>query len=99
MTARTLRTHTHHPSRAFPKAIRLLILLSCAALLLPSLRASAQVNGVGQRPYLGWSTFSEQTINSSFLTQANVQAIFNANWGSYHDTSTPVLSGASCRSC
>jgi alpha-galactosidase len=74
MTARTLRPHTHHPSRALPKAIRLLILLSCTALLLPSLRASAQVNGVGQRPYLGWSTFSEQTINSSFLTQANVQA-------------------------
>ena len=36
--------------------------------------ASAQVNGTGQRPYLGWSTFSEQTINSGFLTQANVAA-------------------------
>ena len=36
--------------------------------------ARAQVNGVGQRPNLGWSTFSEQTINSSFLTQANVAA-------------------------
>jgi alpha-galactosidase len=34
----------------------------------------AQVNGVGERPYLGWSTFSEQTINSGFLTQANVAA-------------------------
>ncbi|MGA8594008.1 MAG: CBM35 domain-containing protein [Bryobacteraceae bacterium] len=32
----------------------------------------AQVNGVGDRAYFGWSTFSEQTINSSFLTQANV---------------------------
>jgi alpha-galactosidase len=37
-------------------------------------KADAQVNGVGQQPYLGWSTFSEQTINNSFLTQANVQA-------------------------
>jgi alpha-galactosidase len=36
--------------------------------------AGAQVNGVGAKPYLGWSTFSEQTINGSFLTQANVQA-------------------------
>src|SRR6202007_3198711 len=36
--------------------------------------AQAQVNGVGQKPYLGWSTFSEQTINGSFLTQANIQA-------------------------
>ncbi|WP_184222511.1 chitobiase/beta-hexosaminidase C-terminal domain-containing protein [Granulicella aggregans] len=35
---------------------------------------NAQVNGVGQQPYLGWSSFSEQTINSAFLTQANIQA-------------------------
>src|SRR5580692_5654542 len=34
--------------------------------------AFAQVNGVGSRPYRGWSTFSEQTINSGFLTQANI---------------------------
>src|SRR5580698_1233153 len=34
----------------------------------------AQVNDVGQKPYLGWSSFSEQTINGSFLTQANIQA-------------------------
>jgi len=36
--------------------------------------AFPQVNDVGQRPYLGWSTFSEQTINSGFLTQANISA-------------------------
>ena len=36
--------------------------------------AAAQVNNEGQRPYLGWSTFSEQTINSGFLTQANIAA-------------------------
>jgi hypothetical protein len=34
----------------------------------------AQVNGAGERPYLGWSTFSEQTITPGFLTQANVAA-------------------------
>ncbi|HEY9136818.1 MAG TPA: TIM-barrel domain-containing protein, partial [Terriglobus sp.] len=39
--------------------------------LLPVL-AGAQVNGAGQKPYLGWSSFSEQTINGSFLTQANM---------------------------
>lgn len=33
----------------------------------------AQVNHVGQRPYLGWSTFSEQTLSSGFLTQASMQ--------------------------
>ncbi|MDQ0010397.1 hypothetical protein J2T07_002587 [Luteibacter jiangsuensis] len=36
--------------------------------------ASAQVNGVGQRPYLGWSSFSQQTIDPAFLTQANMVA-------------------------
>jgi alpha-galactosidase len=43
-----------------------------ALLLLSAAPAFAQINGVGQRPYLGWSSFSEQTINSSFLTQANI---------------------------
>jgi len=32
------------------------------------------MNGEGERTYLGWSTFSEQTINSGFLTQANTRA-------------------------
>jgi hypothetical protein len=36
--------------------------------------ADAQVNGVGDRPYLGWSTYSQQTLNNSFLTQANISA-------------------------
>src|SRR6202047_5677786 len=34
--------------------------------------ASAQVNNAGQKPYLGWSSFSQQTIQSNFLTQANM---------------------------
>jgi hypothetical protein len=34
----------------------------------------AQGSSVAQQAYFGWSTFSEQTINSSFLTQANVAA-------------------------
>lgn len=45
-----------------------------ATLLLLIVPAFAQVNGVGQRPYLGWSSFSEQTINGSFLNQANIEA-------------------------
>src|SRR5258708_18217585 len=62
-----------HESFASSFALRplLLILLICS---LPcAWKARAQVNGVGQRPYLCWSTFSEQTINGSFLTQANMQ--------------------------
>jgi hypothetical protein len=34
--------------------------------------SNAQVNGVGQRPYLGWSSFSQQTLEPGFLTQANM---------------------------
>jgi hypothetical protein len=42
-------------------------LLACAA------DAYAQVNGVALKPYLGWSSFSEQTVNPGFLTQANMR--------------------------
>src|SRR2546430_16974689 len=34
--------------------------------------ASAKVNNAGQEPYLGWSSFSQQTIQGDFLTQANM---------------------------
>src|SRR5580698_915617 len=44
------------------------------AFVIGAAAAHAQANSVGQKPYLGWSTFSEQTINGSFLTQANIQA-------------------------
>jgi hypothetical protein len=55
--------------------MRTFLAIATAGLLLSSVAApiAAQVNGVGYKPYLGWSTFSEQTINGSFLTQANVQ--------------------------
>jgi alpha-galactosidase len=56
------------------RKLSLPLLLAVGGLVVSSLSLPAQVNGVGQRPYLGWSTFSEQTINGSFLTQANVQA-------------------------
>jgi alpha-galactosidase len=45
------------------------ILVACLA---PA--AMAQDGPVGRRPYLGWSSFSEQTIASNFLTQANMAA-------------------------
>ena len=56
--------------------MRTFLSVATASLLLSSLPApaTAQVNGAGQKPYLGWSTFSEQTINGNFLTQANIQA-------------------------
>ena len=45
--------------------------VACGLLSLAA-SASAQVNGVGQKPYLGWSSFSQQTLDSAFLTQANM---------------------------
>jgi alpha-galactosidase len=48
-------------------------LVACCSLMAP-LQSAAQVNGVGQPPYLGWSSFSEQTLNANFLTQANITA-------------------------
>ena len=50
---------------------RLLMLVTAAWL---PCAAAAQVNGVGAKPYLGWSSWGQQTIDSSFLTQANIQA-------------------------
>ena len=36
--------------------------------------AFAQDSSLGHLPYFGWSSFSEQTLNSGFLTQANIAA-------------------------
>ncbi len=36
--------------------------------------ANAQVNGAGQVPYLGWTSWDQQTMQNGFLTQANIQA-------------------------
>ena len=48
--------------------------ITLAAVLAYCLPAAAQVNGVGDRPFAGWSSFSEQTLSGSFLTQANMMA-------------------------
>jgi hypothetical protein len=47
-----------------------------AAALLPQTFAHAQVNNVGEKPYLGWSTFSEQTIvpSSTVMNEQNILA-------------------------
>src|ERR1700739_2788311 len=56
-------------ARTFGIAISL-----AASWLAYSLPAAAQVNGVGNQPFAGWSSFSEQTLSGSFLTQANMTA-------------------------
>lgn len=57
------------PVRHVPSLRRLA--LACGLFALAN-SAAAQVNGVAQRPYLGWSSFSQQTIDPTFLTQANM---------------------------
>src|SRR5882724_10004235 len=47
---------------------------AAAAVLACSLPAAAQVSGVADHPYLGWSSFSQQTLAGNFLTQANMMA-------------------------
>ncbi|WP_051978311.1 alpha-galactosidase D [Edaphobacter aggregans] len=53
-----------------PSYLSLLTVITGVVAFLPC--ASAQVNNSGQKPYLGWSSFSQQTIDGSFLTQANM---------------------------
>lgn len=51
------------------------IFLSLAAFIVGGgCHAVAQSSGVADRPHHGWSSFSEQTVSSNFLTQANIQA-------------------------
>ena len=57
------------PVRHVPTLSRLALACGLAAV---ASTATAQVNGVAQRPYLGWSSFSQQTIDPAFLTQANM---------------------------
>lgn len=56
--------------RLFRPTLPALILMSLGSALL----ACAQVNGAGQAPYLGWTSWDQQTMQKGFLTQANIQA-------------------------
>src|SRR5256714_8256011 len=53
-----------------PMYLSFLIVITVVVAFSPC--ASAQVNNAGQEPYLGWSSFSQQTIQGDFLTQANM---------------------------
>lgn len=48
--------------------------LVVASLFFGCLASNAQTPGIAEKPYLGWSSFSQQTISSNFLTQANITA-------------------------
>jgi len=51
-----------------------LMAVAMLTLWFTSVNAVAQVNGVGERPYLGWSTYSEQTIvaSSTVMNEQNI---------------------------
>jgi alpha-galactosidase len=54
---------------------RFLSAVSLSALLFGcTLSGGAQTPGIAERPYQGWTSFSQQTISSNFLTQANISA-------------------------
>jgi hypothetical protein len=56
------------------KLSRISFSASFLATTLLAYSSHAQVNNAGQRPYLGWSSFSQQTLDGNFLTQANMIA-------------------------
>jgi alpha-galactosidase len=59
--------------KGFRRALKAAALL-LAATLLPQSFAHAQVNNLGQKPYLGWSTFSQQTIANNVMNEQNILA-------------------------
>jgi alpha-galactosidase len=46
----------------------------CALLFASAPWGHSQTPGIAERPYQGWTSFSQQTISSNFLTQANMAA-------------------------
>jgi len=50
----------------------LLFLPVWVLLLTFSVSVSAQVNGVGGKPYIGWSSYSQQTLFPSFMNQQSI---------------------------
>jgi len=65
---------SHTPSRGTRAYSRTSFAFAVALSFTVASAAFAQDTSLGRRPYFGWSTFSEQTLNSSFLTQANIAA-------------------------
>jgi alpha-galactosidase len=65
-----------YPSPRRDRSHRVICLAALAATYLfgPAISGHAQSPGVAERPYLGWSSFSQQTIASNFLTQASMTA-------------------------
>jgi alpha-galactosidase len=50
------------------------LLLGAALLFAFVASARAQTPGIAAKPYMGWSSYSQQTISNTFLIQANIAA-------------------------
>src|ERR1700731_2522249 len=59
--------------KGFRRVLKAAALLLAIALL-PQPFARAQVNNLGQKPYLGWSTYSQQTIANNVMNEQNILA-------------------------
>ena len=74
-----------HQKSAGRRWLRLLSLFAFSTCAVSMLFGQAQPGTVGQRPYLGWSTYSEQTIvpSSSVMNEQNILAQSDAMraWG------------------
>jgi len=70
--AATRAVHNHLTHRRAWISMSLLLL----AVLISPVAALSQVNGLGNRPYLGWSTYSQQTIvpSSTVMNEQNILA-------------------------
>src|SRR5882724_11084216 len=69
--------HTFHKKQVSNRKLLFSVLLMAAVLTLSfTATAIAQVNGLGKKPYLGWSTFSQQTIvpSSTVMNEQNILA-------------------------
>ena len=70
--AATRAVHNHLTHRRAWISVSLFLL----AVLISPVAALSQVNGLGNRPYLGWSTYSQQTIvpSSTVMNEQNILA-------------------------
>lgn len=74
---RTPENHTNGKKQSPNRKPLLFAFLMAAALVLSfTATAMAQVNGLGQKPLLGWSTYSQQTIvpSSTVMNEQNILA-------------------------
>jgi alpha-galactosidase len=78
MGTRCVSTPCRHNGRLLLQKLRLRSLLEIflLALSFTAVSAVAQVNGLGAKPYLGWSTYSQQTIvpSSTVMNEQNILA-------------------------